>query len=136
MVETWNALGERRNCKSVENARPRYFGQDCADILCDSGCPIPERESAMPWPFLFLFGTKVVGHVATTAATKAAATAGTKGVASAGAKGAAGKSSSSMNLPSGSKSVAKEFIKRLSRRKVSDDDDRDDDDDRSDDKKK
>jgi hypothetical protein len=82
----------------------------------------------MPWPFLFLFGTKVVGHVATTAATKAAATAGTKGAASAGAKGTAGKSSSSLNLPPGTKSVAKEFIKRLSRRKVSDDDDRDDDD--------
>jgi hypothetical protein len=79
----------------------------------------------MPWPFLFLFGTKVVGHAATTAATKAAATASAKGAASAGAKGTAGKSSST--LPPGTKTVAKEFIKRLSRRNVSDDDDRDDD---------
>jgi hypothetical protein len=123
------------NGKPVENTRPRYFRQNCADIVCDSECPIPEKESAMPWPFLFLFGTKVFGHVATTAATKAAATAGTKGAASAGAKGTAGKSSSSLNLPSGTKSVAKEFIKRLSREKVSDDDDRDGDD-RDDDKKK
>jgi hypothetical protein len=81
----------------------------------------------MPWPFLFLFGSKVVGHVATTAATKAAATAGTKGAASAGAKGTVGKSSSSLNLPSGTKSVAKEFIKRLGRREVTDDDDQEDD---------
>jgi hypothetical protein len=81
----------------------------------------------MPWPFLFLAGTKVVGHVATTAATKAAATASAKGAASAGAKGTAGKSSSRLHLPPGTKNVAKEFIKRLGRRNVSDDDDRDDD---------
>jgi hypothetical protein len=77
MVEKSNALrmsDGRRSGKPVENTRPRYFRQNCADILCESACRIPERESAMPWPFLFLFGSKVVGHVATTAATKAAAT--------------------------------------------------------------
>jgi len=85
----------------------------------------------MPWPFLFLAGTKVVGHAAATAATKAAATASAKGVASAGAKGAAStgakgtasKSSSRLHL---AKTVAREVIKRVSRRNV-DDDDRDDD---------
>lgn len=86
----------------------------------------------MPWPFLFLFGTKVAGHLATTAATKAAATAGAKGAASAGVKGTAGKSSS--HLPPGTKSVAKELIKRLGRRYISDDDR--EDNHRNDDKRK
>jgi hypothetical protein len=76
----------------------------------------------MPWPFLFLAGTKVVGHAATTVASKAAATASAKGAASAGAKGTAGKSSSQLHLPPGTKSVAKEFFKRLSRGNVSDED--------------
>jgi hypothetical protein len=83
----------------------------------------------MPWPFLFLFGTKVVGHAATTAATKAAATASAKGAASGGAKSTVGKSSSSLHLPQGTKTVAKEFIKGLG--PGDDDDDRDGDNDDS-----
>lgn len=79
----------------------------------------------MPWPFLFLAGTKVVGHVATTAATKTAATWSAKGAVSAGAKGSAAKSN--LHLPPGTKTVAKEFIKRLGRRIASANDDRDDD---------
>ena len=76
----------------------------------------------MPWPFLFLAGAKVAGHAATTAVTKAAATAGAKGAASAGAKGATGKASG-VHLPPGTKTIAKELVKKLGRRVVDDDND-------------